>query len=147
MRLLSTALVFVLLAGCASSSSDATPTSDASALPSGGEREERELGRTNGGAPLPAEYAFTVTVPAGGALEVGYRLTVETLAIGDYGLEGGDCDQVDKIVEAAPNLFAGIQLTYTGACANLPEGDHTFRFFHDGPLISFEAVVSGNVLV
>ena len=102
----------------------------------------QELGSAKGSTVAPARYPFTVTVPAEGAKNVRWTMTVETTSNSVLDrVEGPGCTGTGMVVTVAGTS------TFGGKCDELAPGEHQFTAILDFPAVTFTATVEGQVTV
>lgn len=102
----------------------------------------RDLGATSGSSLQPARIDFAVEVPAGGARNVRWTMTIESAGISQLNrVEGPGCTAV---VQSVTVLGSN---TFGGACDDLAVGTHTFTAVLGSPAVAFEASVRGQTTV
>jgi hypothetical protein len=138
------------IAGCADagpegSADDATPTPGLDDAPTTGGSSvttSRELGAVSGSNVQPSRFDFTVEVPAGGARNVHWSMTIEASGNSVVNhVEGPGCSaSVTSFTVLGSNTFGG-------GCDDLGAGSHTFTAVLGSPAVAFEASVQGQVTV
>ena len=139
------ALVAVaLLPGCleddaAPSDPGPAPVADASVTRTGA----TELGSVKGTAIAPSRYDFKVLVPAGGASNVHWAITIDGPLANNVNnhVEGPGCSGGGNVALSVAVMGAS---TTGGSCGDLSEGEHDFTAVIGSTALGFTATVYGD---
>lgn len=105
----------------------------------------QELGRTTVSTPGPGSHSFTVDVPAGGATNVGWTLTIEGPNVTSTVNGHGCSSNIPTNISIAIGI--GASNTKNGSCDDLPAGPAEFTVMLTDPALSFTAIIHGSVSV
>lgn len=143
-------LCLAVLSGCIEDDDASSPADEAQPASAEATTVTRtgtvELGSTTGMALTPSRFDFTVVVPAGGATNVRWVLTVDGPLANNVNnhVEGPACEgggNVGLSVSVMGSSSTG------GACGDLAEGEHAFVAVIGSPALGFTATVSGDATV